>query len=211
MSENNTNTTTAENIEQEQPETQTTDQNTQQPSENTEGRKTDGERMYSQADVDRMIAQRVSREQRSFEARLKAAQNEARDQGRSEAEKLAQMTEQQRVEHERQEAEKAAREREDALAKREQEITNRELHAQAVEALREKGLSVKLADILVYHDADSVNASIQAVEKVMKEAIQEGVDARLRASGVRLPAPGTKPDYSQMSDAEYYNSVLPKK
>ena len=59
------------------------------------------ERKYTQAEVDAAIASRLSRANKDAEKRIEAARQEAR----SEAEKLAKMNAEQRAEHERQEAE----------------------------------------------------------------------------------------------------------
>lgn len=152
-----------------------------------------------QAAINSAVQQRLARQKRDEEKRIEAARAE----GRSEAEKLAKMTEDQRVEHERQRAEQAARDREEAITRREADITRRELRAAAIDTLAQKGLPRGLEAILTYTDADACNASIDAVEKVFREAVQEGVNERLRASGVSLRNSGNN-DYSRMSDADYY-------
>lgn len=157
------------------------------------------ERRYTQAEVDAAIANRVNRVNRDVEKRIE----EARQAARSEAEKLAKMNEEQRAEHDRQEAERAAKEREEAIARREAEITRRELRAEAIETLRKRGLPSGLEAVLSYTDADSCNASIDTVEKAFREAVQQGVNERLKQSGVSVRAGGA-PDYAKMSDADYY-------
>ena len=92
---------------------------------------------------------------------------------RTEAEKMAQMTAEQRAKAEQ-------TKREAKLAAREQEITKRELRAQALETLAEKGLPKELADALAYTDADACNASIDAVAKAFNSAVAQAVDGRLR-------------------------------
>ena len=139
-------------------------------------------RMFTQEELDTAIANRLSRYKRDEAKRIETARNE----GRSEAEKLAKMTEDQRLEHERQRAEQAAKDREAAIAAREAEITRRELRAAAIDTLAQKGLPRGLEAILTYTDADSCNASIDAVEKVFREAVQQGVNDRLAQSGVKL-------------------------
>ena len=173
----------------------------------TENKTTDTPRTYTQDDIDRIVAQKQGQWQRQHARELQTAREEAR----TEAEKLARMTEEQRLQHERERTEQATRQREADLAKREAELIKRELKTGAVDALEAKGLPRGLADILDYTDADSCSASITAVEKVFREAVQAAVDARLKTSGVILPAPGSRPDYAKMSDADYYASVLPKK
>ena len=164
------------------------------------------ERTFSQADVDRIVAERLARANRDTESRIRAARQE----GRTEAERLAQMTEAQRTEHERQEAERVAREREEGLAQREQAIARRELRAQAIDILVSRELPRGLADVLDYSSVDACNASITTIEREFRAAVQQGVDARLRASSVNLPAHGSQPDYAHMSDADYYAATLNK-
>ena len=143
-------------------------------------------RMFTQEELDTAIANRLSRYKRDEAKRIETARNE----GRSEAEKLAKMTENQRLEHERQRAEQEAKDRETALATREAEITRRELRAAAIDTLAQKGLPRGLEAILNYADADACNASIDAVEKVFREAVQRGVNDRLAQSGVKLHVGG---------------------
>ncbi|MBE5808300.1 MAG: DUF4355 domain-containing protein [Clostridiales bacterium] len=154
---------------------------------------------FTQADVDRIVAQRLARAEKDQAEKIKAARSE----GFSEAEKLAKMTEEQRVQHAREQAEQAAKEREDSLTAREHELEARLLKAQAVETLQEKKVPVKLADVLDYTSADTVNKSIELIEKTFREAVQEGVEARLSRSGGNLRrAPGEAGDLlSQMRKA----------
>lgn len=140
------------------------------------------EKLFTQADVDHMIDVRFARIQRETERRVE----QAREEGRTEAERLAQMTEQQRAEHERQRAEQAAREREESLARREAEITRRELKYTAIDTLASKKIPTELAEILNYTDADACNESIDTVEKAFRAAVQQEVNDQLKASGVRL-------------------------
>ena len=81
--------------------------------------------------------------------------------------------------------------REEALRLREMALERRELRAWAEEALREKGLSPKLAECLDYASKEACEASIERIEQVMREAIQQGVDQRIAAAGIPLRmAPG---------------------
>ncbi|MGN0773478.1 MAG: DUF4355 domain-containing protein [Candidatus Ventricola sp.] len=160
----------------------------------------ESEHTYTQADVDRIINQRFARFQREADRRVEQAREEAR----TEAERLAQMTEQQRAEHERQRAEQAAQQRESDLARREAEITRRELRAEAIDTLAQRGLPRALEQMLDYSGADACSASIDAVERVFRDAVQQGVEERLKQSGVQLQAAGKAPDYDSMSDADYY-------
>ncbi|MDQ0091661.1 hypothetical protein J2T12_005101 [Paenibacillus anaericanus] len=95
------------------------------------------------------------------------------DEATTEAGKLAKMNADQKAEYDR-------AKREEELGKREGDITRRELRAQALESLAEKGLPKTLADILVYTDADSTSKSIEAVDKAFRDAVEAGVNERLK-------------------------------
>lgn len=154
-----------------------------------------------QAAIDSTVRQRLARERRDAEKRIEQAREEAR----SEAEKLAQMNEAQRAEHERQRVEQAAKDREAAIDKREAELNRRELRATAIEDLRKRGLPTSLEIVLNYTDADACHTSIDTVEKAFREAVQQGVDERLRQSGVTVRAGnGNQPDPDKMTDDEWF-------
>ena len=138
------------------------------------------ERTFTQAELDEAIKNRLNRYKRE----------EAKQAARTDAEKLAKMTEAQRFEYERETAAQAAKEREDAIAQREAEITRRELRATAIDTLTQKGLPRELETILNYNDADSCSTSIDVVEKAWRKAVQDGVNERLKTSNVNLRAGG---------------------
>lgn len=100
----------------------------------------------------------------------------------SEAEKLAKMTKEEKAEY-------LVKKHEKELADREAGITRRELMAEAKNTLAEKKLPVGLADVLNYTDADSCNKSIAAVEKAFQEAIEAGVQERLKGGIPPTKAP----------------------
>ena len=195
MPEENTNTQSANTAEVNTQETQS--QSSEQAA---------AERTFTQADVDRMIQDRLTRERKQHAQDIEKARTEAR----TEAEELARMTAEQREQREREKAEKAAKDRERELNKREAEISRRELQAQAVDTLASRDLPKALAPLLDYTSAETVSASMDTVEKAFRDAVQAAVDTRLKASGVTLPTPGNRPDYSKMTDADYYASVLKK-
>lgn len=103
----------------------------------------------------------------------------------SEAEKLAKMTKEEKAQYLQQKHEKE-------LAGREAEITRRELMAEAKNTLAEKKLPVSLAEVLNYTDADSCNKSIAAVEKAFNEAVEAGVQERLKGGTPPKKAPGNQ-------------------
>ena len=179
--------------------------------ENTGGDESEREKkpegkLFTQEEVDRLISKRLGRMQSDIEKQLAAA----KDEGRTEAEKLAKMSEEQRLEHEREKARKDAEKRDRALAEREAAIMRRELRVEAGETLVKKGLPSGLLDILDYSSADACAQSIEKVEEAFRASVQAGVDERLRESGV--PTRTSKaPDYASMSDEEYYRLKFSKK
>ena len=159
------------------------------------------ERMFTQAEMDAAIANRLSRYKRDEDKRIE----EAKQAARSEAEKLAKMNAEQRAEHDRQEAERAAKAREEEITRREAELTRRELKATAMDELAKRKLPGGLLDILNYSDVDACSASIATVEKAWRECVQQGVNERLAQSGVSLKTgTGNQPDPDKMTDDEWF-------
>ncbi|MET3659646.1 DUF4355 domain-containing protein [Sporosarcina psychrophila] len=126
-----------------------------------------------QAKIDSLIAKTVAKERANRDKDIEAA--------KTEAEKLAKMNADQKAEYEQEQ-------RESKISEREADITRRELRASALETLAEKGLPKQLAEILVFTDADSTSASLDAVEKAFRESVEAGVNERLR--GDKAPGGG---------------------
>ncbi len=122
----------------------------------------------NQAEFDRRVGKALEtskgKMQKEIDARIEAA--------RTEAEKLARMNSDQKMQYEKEKREKE-------LADREASITRRELTATAKEQLAEKGLPVSLADVLDYSSAETCIASIDAVGKAFQEAVEKAVESRL--------------------------------
>lgn len=170
--------------------TDTTTQNESTSNEQTETNQR--EKTFTQKDVDKLIQERVAREQAKWE---KKVQDE-----RTEAEKLAKMNADQKAEYEKQK-------REDELAKREKDITTRELRATAYETLAEKNLPKELVDILNYSDAEQCNKSIEAVEKAFQSAVEKAVNDKLRGGN---PPKGGQGSSNQSTFGFNFTGVRPK-
>lgn len=143
--------------------------------------------MYTEEEFKAKLDHHMAQYRKSESKRIEQAREEAR----SEAEKLARMNAEQRAEHDRREAERAAKAREEEITRREAELTRRELKATAMDELAKRKLPGGLLDILNYSDADACSASIATVEKVFREAVQQGVNDRLAQSGVKLHIGGS--------------------
>lgn len=170
--------------------TDTTTQNESTSNEQTETNQ--NERTFTQKDVDKIIQERVAKEQAKWE---KKVQDE-----RTEAEKLAKMNADQKAEYEKQK-------REDELAKREKDITTRELRATAYETLAEKNLPKELVDILNYESAETCNKSIEAVEKAFQSAVEKAVNDKLRGGN---PPKGGQGNNNQSTFGFNFTGVRPK-
>ena len=133
---------------------------------------------FTQEELNAIIDKRLERERKDAQARI--------DKAVTEAQKLAKMNAEERLEHER-------KAREAALKEREAEITKRELRAEAKSQLSDKGLPIELAEVLPYTDADTTNAALVAVEKVFRQAVEKGVNERLKGNPPKVgqPAQGT--------------------
>ena len=132
----------------------------------------------------------------ALRAELEAALEAKFSQMLDEAARLSRMTDAERAEYD------AAR-REDDLAEREKRIARRELRADALEELERPGLPKALADAVGYDSRERMIASIDAVEKAFRQAVQAAVDERLR--GVS-PAAGASAQGGgdEMDDETYY-------
>ena len=134
---------------------------------------------FTQDELNAIIDKRLERERKDAQARI--------DKAVTEAQKLAKMNAEERLEHER-------KAREAALKEREAEITKRELRAEAKSQLSDKGLPVELAEVLPYTDADTTNAALAAVEKVFRAAVEKGVTERLKGSAPKVSQPAPHGD-----------------
>lgn len=147
-----------------------------------------------QAEIDRRVTQAMLKAQRKADARVK------------EAEKLAQMNEQQKYEYELEQREKA-------IAAKESELALAENKAAAATILADKGLSARLVDFVVAEDADTMNSNILLLESEFKKSVKAEVEKRLSTSTPKknLPTdrPITKEEFRNMTltqQAELFNT-----
>lgn len=144
----------------------------QEPAQGTEPQKTEpapAGKTFSQEDVDKIVAERLARQQKKFDAE------------KQEAAELAKMNAAQKAEH-------AAKKREEELAAREKSVAEKELRFTALGILEENKLPASLVDCLNLGSADACNASIEALKKAWPEAVTAAVNNALRSN--------TPPPYS---------------
>lgn len=124
---------------------------------------------FSQEDVDKIVAERLARQQKKFDEKME------------EAAELAKMNAAQKAEH-------AAKKREEELVAREKSVAEKELRFTALGILEENKLPASLVDCLNLGSADACNASIEALKKAWPEAVTAAVNNALRSN--------TPPPYS---------------
>lgn len=120
---------------------------------------------------DKQLAKSLETAKAKWETESAAKLEEAK----TEAERLAKMTADEKAAAE---AQKQA----DELAKREADITRRELKAQSLEKLAEKGLPSELIDAVVLTDADTCNSSIESISAAFSKAVEKAVNEKLKDS-----------------------------
>ena len=96
--------------------------------------------------------------------------------------------------------------RELAIEAKERELALAEMRTTASKVLLDKGISVELVDLVVNEDADVTNANIKLLDKAFKNSVKAEVEKRL---GTKAPSkPATDPDaitkeqFSKMSLAD---------
>lgn len=131
---------------------------------------------FTQEDVDRIVQGRLAKERRSWERQL--------EEQKTEAEKLANMSEKEKKAYQE-------KKRIEDLDAREAEITKRELAAQAKIQLADKGIPTELAEILNFKDAESCKKSIEIVEKAFQQAVAKAVDEKIKGGKPMKKAPSS--------------------
>lgn len=129
----------------------------------------------SQADLDSWYDKKMAKSLETAKANWAKESQKAIEEAKTEAERLAAMSAEEKAAAEKQKEEAA-------LAQREAEITRRELRATALETLAEKELPKELIETIVLTDSDACKASIDSVEKAFRAAVETAVNKRLASS-----------------------------
>lgn len=117
----------------------------------------------------------------------------------SEAEKLAKMTKEEKVQYMQQKREKELTDRETA-------ITRKELMAEAKNTLASDGLPQELAEVLDYSDADTCKKSMEKVKEVFQRAVETAVEEKLKGGKPPKKAPGG--DAQKALEEQVYNIMM---
>lgn len=148
------------------------------------------DKTYTQEGLDKMLQ---AESDRRFTQALKTFKEKELpgplEGAKTEAEKLAKMTADQKAEHQKKKADEELAKRETDLVKREFEATKRELKAQVIEIFAEKNIPTYLCDIVNYADAETCGASMELIEKAFRKAVEDGVNARLKQNPPAAASP----------------------
>lgn len=166
--------------------------------QNTEGQENNTPKTYTEEEVQALLQKEGDR--RVTEALKKAEKKN--EQRVREAEKLAQMNEQEKYEY-------TLQQREAAIAEKEKELALAENKNEASKILAEKGLSLSLVDFVVAEDAETMNQNIKLLETAFNNSVKAEVEKRLASKAPRknlpLDQPVTKEQFLKMTMAELSN------
>ena len=171
-------------------------QNAQETAAAQKGSGWDFDALLKEKDFQSEFDRRVSRALETARGKWVREMNERIEQARAEAEARARMTGEERLAHD-------LAEREAQLEAREKEITGRELRAEAVRLLEERGLPRELAGAVNYASAEAVQQSLDAAESAFRIAVQNGIEQRMRGNA---PVVNHRRAEGEQSDADYYRA-----
>lgn len=141
------------------------------------------------------LEQRVQQAVEAARAEWRKAEEEKIAQVKAEAEKSALLSPEEK-------AVRAEQEKAEELARREQDVTRREMRLSFMEKLTQRRLPMALLDALCYEDPEKCEESLNRVESAFRAAVQQAVNSRMQ--GKTPENCGSRPDYSVISDEDYY-------
>ena len=130
---------------------------------------------FSQEEVDKLISERLARQQKKFDEKME------------EAAKLAKMNAEEKAKY-------AAEKREADLTARETAVQKKELRFEALKILEENKLPAQLIDCVDLTSAETSKASIEAITKSWQTSVQAEVDAKLKSDPPQYSGGNTKSD-----------------
>ena len=155
------------------------------------------EKKYTDADIDRIVAQRLARERKAAEKKAKQ---------KAEAEKLKSMTaaEKRDAEFEQMKA---------RLASLEAEKNQAEMLSTASDILKDAGINVssKLVGHLIAETADETKANVDEFVKLFNDAVNKGVKAAMKAAGSSPKRKGGSSDSGEWTKEKIYEVKDPIK
>lgn len=147
--------------------------------EQVETKQEKAERTFTRAEFGKAIAAEVAKARASWEAE----QAEAIEKAKSEGERLAKLTKDERAKEEEAKRIQAIEERERALAIKEMRVATQTL-------LSEEGLPSEFIDFVIDETAEATKEKIGTLRKIFDKAVETRVDERLTQ---KAPRKGTGP------------------
>lgn len=145
---------------------------------------TEDQKTFTQDDIDRIVSKRLEKAQKKWELET---------QKQIESLKISGMTPEEKEEYEKSKLDSK-------LSQKEKELQVRELKLDAIDMLQSKGLPRELSEILNYSDEESVNKSIDVIEKVIKKMVEDKNTKTLKGVEVRTSYTPHGLGYPNMSD-----------
>ena len=139
----------------------------------TQHQDTRAEKTFSQEDVNNIVAKRVDKLNKQWEAKFNALE---------ESIKLSQMSEQEKAEHEFSKRIADLEAREKAIQERETAHAKAKYHEEITSQLKAKGLPTDMADLLVGFDAETVASKIASMEQSFATQVNSSIEAKVKAS-----------------------------
>lgn len=134
----------------------------------------EAEKKYTDADVDAIIDKKFAKWQKDYESKV------------DEAKKLAEMTAQEKIEHERDKLQKELDEYKRASTLAEMSKTARSI-------LKEEGVSIEddILELLVKDDAEGTQKAVKSFSSMFKSAVENEVNERLKSTTPKRGTTGT--------------------
>lgn len=172
--------------------TEQNEQVVEQPQEETKPEKT-----FTQAELDAIVKKRLDKAEQKFNERLNQLE---------EAQKLAQMSEQEKQQFEFDKRVKELEQREQALLEKENAYSRQQYEMTIQEQLKAKGLPTDLADLLINLDAETVAKKIDSMSNAIGASVNSEIENKLKSSSI--PQEPTKQPKRLLTREEIANMSL---
>lgn len=151
---------------------------------------------FTQDELNKIVAERIAKEKKKLEAERLKQQEIQEKLIEEESEKLAKMTEAEKI---KAKAERERKKFEEKVARYETEkkaFEQEKIKNETMKLLSEKGLPIELCQFIKSDTADEIMGNVEVFEKCWSEAIEKSVNARLRTSGELKTSTTTKATYT---------------
>lgn len=151
---------------------------------------------FTQDELNKIVAERIAKERKKLEAERLKQQEIQEKLIEEESEKLAKMTEAEKI---KAKAERERKKFEEKVARYETEkkaFEQEKIKNETMKLLSEKGLPIELCQFIKSDTADEIMGNVEVFEKCWSEAIEKSVNARLRTSGELKTSTTTKTSYT---------------